>query len=68
MTTDPGDEDADATTEAPDPADRPTAPRPEPAVLPRTSNDEQDVGWGERPGSDDRDDDWYLRERPPHHG
>jgi len=41
--------------------------RPEPATLPDRSRDEHDVGWGERPGRDDRDDDWYLRERPPHH-
>jgi len=30
------------------------------------SRDETDVGWGDPPGR--RDDDWYRRERPPHHG
>ncbi len=35
-------------------------------VLPVISRDEQDVGWGDEPG--ERDDDWYRRERPPHHG
>ncbi|MBV9593902.1 MAG: hypothetical protein JO147_08945 [Actinobacteria bacterium] len=34
-------------------------------VLPSVTRDEQNVGWGER--DDERDDDWYLRERPPHH-
>ena len=32
------------------------------------SADDRDVGWGERLPSSDRDDEWYLRERPPHHG
>jgi hypothetical protein len=44
------------------------ARRPEPPVLPQVSRDEEDRGWGDRPSSDDRDDDWYQRERPPHHG
>jgi hypothetical protein len=35
---------------------------------PDVSDDDRDVGWGERPASSGRDDDWYLRERPPHHG
>jgi hypothetical protein len=34
-------------------------------VLPDVSRDETDVGWGDEPG--ERDDDWYRRERPPHH-
>ena len=34
-------------------------------VPPNPSNDEQDVGWGELPRERD---DWYERERPPHHG
>ncbi len=40
-----------------------------PGAEPRTrvvSRDETDVGWGDAPG--ERDDDWYRRERPPHHG
>ncbi|MDQ2848058.1 MAG: hypothetical protein M3Y77_17280 [Actinomycetota bacterium] len=35
-------------------------------VLPRRSSDERDVGWGD--SSPEYDDDWYLAERPPHHG
>jgi len=35
-------------------------------VLPQRSSDEQDVGWGDAPAG--YDDDWYLAERPPHHG
>jgi len=34
-------------------------------VLPDVSRDETDVGWGDEPR--ERDDDWYRRERPPHH-
>jgi hypothetical protein len=43
-------------------------PRPGPddqPVLPETSSDERHVGWGDEPS--ERDDDWYRRERPPHH-
>jgi hypothetical protein len=35
-------------------------------VLPDVSSDELDVGWGDEPA--ERDDEWYRRERPPHHG
>ncbi|MDT0263584.1 hypothetical protein [Jatrophihabitans lederbergiae] len=35
-------------------------------VLPQTSSDERDVGWGDGPSS--YPDGWYLAERPPHHG
>jgi hypothetical protein len=34
-------------------------------VLPDTTSDEREVGWGDEPG--ERDDEWYRRERPPHH-
>jgi hypothetical protein len=34
-------------------------------VLPETTRDERDVGWGDDPA--ERDDEWYRRERPPHH-
>lgn len=53
------------------------APRPERArprrdddepVLPDVSSDERDVGWGDDEQSGRRDEDWYRRERPPHHG
>jgi hypothetical protein len=49
----------------PDPAARPAASDAEP-VLPSVTRDEREVGWGDEPGQ--RDDEWYLRERPPHHG
>jgi hypothetical protein len=35
-------------------------------LLPRRSTDEQDLGWGD--GAGNYGDDWYLAERPPHHG
>jgi outer membrane biosynthesis protein TonB len=31
------------------------------------SADDTDVGWGERSEATTRGDDWYRRERPPHH-
>jgi hypothetical protein len=54
-----------------DGAARPVGPRKptgrdDDPVLPDVSRDDQDVGWGDEPG--ERDDDWYRRERPPHHG
>jgi hypothetical protein len=36
-------------------------------VLPQTTSDEHDIGWGDDPESADRDEEWYRRERPPHH-
>jgi hypothetical protein len=41
--------------------------RDEEPVLPDRPLDERDVGWGDDPESGRRDDDWYRRERPPHH-
>jgi hypothetical protein len=35
-------------------------------VLPERTSDEREVGWGDEPA--ERDDEWYRRERPPHHG
>jgi len=53
-----------------DPARRPeTGGRPpdnEP-VLPDVPDDERDEAWGEPPGGGRRGEDWYRRERPPHH-
>jgi hypothetical protein len=48
---------------------RPEGKRPirEDPVLPETSRDERDVGWGDDPEAGERSDDWYRRERPPHH-
>lgn len=40
-------------------------PAREQPVLPDVTRDEHDVGWGDEPS--ERDDDWYRRERPPHH-
>ncbi|MFD0272871.1 hypothetical protein ACFVHB_03040 [Kitasatospora sp. NPDC127111] len=38
--------------------------------LDQQSRDDTDAGWGERPGggSGGRGLDWYLSQRPPHHG
>jgi hypothetical protein len=46
--------------------DRGQAPRRDERVLPDVSRDETDEGWGDEPR--ERSDDWYRRERPPHHG
>jgi hypothetical protein len=42
--------------------DDPAAERP---VLPAASRDELDIGWGDDESR--RDEEWYRRERPPHH-
>jgi len=34
-------------------------------VLPDRTSDEHELGWGDEPA--ERDDEWYRRERPPHH-
>ncbi|MDH6577051.1 hypothetical protein [Kitasatospora sp. MAP5-34] len=39
--------------------------------LDRQTSDDTDSGWGERPGSGGgggRGLDWYVSQRPPHHG
>ncbi|MFC9324730.1 hypothetical protein [Kitasatospora sp. NPDC057015] len=39
--------------------------------LDQQSGDDTDRGWGERPGAGEsagRNLDWYLSQRPPHHG
>ncbi|MFJ3220363.1 hypothetical protein ACIPLC_31140 [Kitasatospora sp. NPDC086801] len=39
--------------------------------LDQQSRDDTDTGWGERPGAGEsggRGLDWYLSQRPPHHG
>jgi hypothetical protein len=41
-------------------------PQPDPPVLPDVTSDEQDADGYERQDDADRDD-WYRRERPPHH-
>jgi hypothetical protein len=50
----------------PKPAPTPRPPERDEPLLPDVSRDELDVGWGDEPS--ERDDDWYRRERPPHHG
>jgi hypothetical protein len=68
------DSDTSTTENGPSVAEVETAVDPEPSKQPLTrrypdvSDDDRDLGWGERPASSGRDDDWYLRERPPHHG
>lgn len=37
-----------------------------PDIAPERAPDDTDEGWGERRSGEDRDDDWYERERPPH--
>ncbi len=50
------------------PAEQPTShPVDDKPALPEISPDEPDVGWGDDPESGRRDEDWYRRERPPHH-
>src|SRR5436190_1441825 len=42
--------------------------RPDPPVLPDTTRDEDDAGWGERADERDPDDlQRFLDEKPPHH-
>jgi hypothetical protein len=36
-------------------------------VLPDRSEDDDDIGWGDRVEDEDRDEARYLAERPPHH-
>ena len=45
--------------QAPDDDDEP--------VLPQVSRDERSTGWGDDPEDRARDEEWYRRERPPHH-
>lgn len=42
------------------------ARRDEEPVLPDVTSDERGAGWGDE--ATRRDDEWYLSERPPHHG
>jgi hypothetical protein len=48
-----------------DASPQPPAKPDESPVLPETTRDERDVGWGDEPSA--RDAEWYRRERPPHH-
>jgi hypothetical protein len=46
--------------------ERPGSARREDPVLPDVPPDETDERWGDEPR--ERSDEWYRRERPPHHG
>ncbi|SDJ40710.1 hypothetical protein SAMN05444157_3221 [Frankineae bacterium MT45] len=61
---DPADGRSDAVPSAPP---RPRTATNDKPVLPTITRDESDDGWGERSGGGFSDD-WYERERPPHHG
>jgi hypothetical protein len=68
---DPG-QDAPGPSDGPEPLPRyATAPAETPVIL-DVSRDDSDVGWGDdawrsgRGERDERDEDWYRRERPPH--
>ena len=52
-----------------DPAERRRREQDDEPVLPTVTRDELDEGWGDERGrgSGERDEDWYRRERPPHH-
>ena len=39
---------------------------PDDELLPERMTEDRDESWGERDAG--RDDEWYLQERPPHHG
>jgi hypothetical protein len=45
----------------------PDRERDDAPVLPDTTADERDVDWGDERESEQRDEEWYRRERPPHH-
>jgi hypothetical protein len=47
-------------------AGQPVTPAVERPVLDEPADEDRPESWGDREGG--RDDDWYLRERPPHHG
>jgi hypothetical protein len=57
-----GDEGDSARERRPQPRRRTVDAEP---VLPDVTRDERDLGWGDDPS--ERDDEWYRRERPPHH-
>jgi len=60
------------TVSASEEPDRPKAKLVFDDPLERQSGDDTDSGWGERPGGSGegggRGLDWYLSQRPPHHG
>lgn len=44
-------------------------PREDEPTLPDITDDEREIGWGDDMAADHerRDEEWYRRERPPHH-
>jgi hypothetical protein len=52
-----------------DPSGRPAEGRPpdNDPVLPVVPEDERDEVWGDGASGGRRDEEWYRRERPPHH-
>jgi hypothetical protein len=65
VTEQPANEPADRAEPGVDP--KPSArPDPDEPVLPDVSGDDRDEGWGRDPDGR-RDEEWYRRERPPHH-
>jgi hypothetical protein len=48
-------------------SEKPPTDHDDEPVLPDITEDERDRGWGDDPNAGRRDDDWYRRERPPHH-
>jgi hypothetical protein len=52
----------------PAPQEHDKSGRDDAPVLPDVTEDERAVGWSEDDRDPERrDDDWYRRERPPHH-
>jgi hypothetical protein len=43
------------------------SPSSDAPVLPDITTDERSVGWGDDLAEQERDGEWYWRERPPHH-
>jgi hypothetical protein len=46
---------------------RPTPPPDDGTGPPEVTRGQRTAGWGDHP-DDERDDEWYRQERPPHHG
>jgi hypothetical protein len=50
-----------------DRCEKPSSPSDAPVLPDITTTDERSVGWGDDPEEQERDGEWYRRERPPHH-
>jgi hypothetical protein len=60
------DDETGETRQLPSSSPGPTHRYPADEVLPSHTVDEQSLGWGD--GSSEYGDDWFLEQRPPHHG